>query len=274
MVFCGLYPSTATSCPSCVTPRQAEAQRRQLHLRTRVLPRLGFGFRCGFLGSCTWRSCASGSSGSSTSLIATARRSRTGLFDRRLERGRRQPTELPEASRIERIDEPMLTARPHAAEYTGTVMELCRTSAARWPRWSTSPRATRARLPDPLAEVVVDFFDQLKSAPRATPARLRARDYQTADLVRVTCSSTTCPSTPSRHCAPLECGQLRATHDREATRAHPRQLFDVPIQAAIGGRWWPARPSRHGARMSWQVLRRGHHRKRKLLERQKEGRSA
>ena len=88
------------------------------------------------------------------------------------------PTELPDASRIDHIDEPMLSATIITpSEYTGTVMELCQGRRAEMTRMEyLSPERVELVYTIPLAEVVIDFFDQLKSRTKGyAVAGLRAR---------------------------------------------------------------------------------------------------
>jgi len=113
----------------------------------------------------------------------------------------------------------------------------------------------------PLAEVVVDFFDQLKSRTKGYASLdYEPADYQTADLVRVDVLINHMPvdafSTIVHRSSADNYGRRMTEKLRELI---PRQLFDVPIQAAIGGRVVAARPSRHGARMSWPSATAGHH---------------
>ena len=98
------------------------------------------------------------------------------------------PTELPDASRIDHIDEPMLSATIITpSEYTGTVMELCQSRRAEMTRMEyLSPERVELVYSVPLAEVVIDFFDQLKSRTKGYASLdYEPEAYATANLVRV-----------------------------------------------------------------------------------------
>ena len=98
------------------------------------------------------------------------------------------PTELPDASRIDHIDEPMLSATIITpTEYTGTVMELCQNKRGDMTRMEyLSPERVELVYTLPLAEVVIDFFDQLKSRTKGYASLdYEPGDYATGNLVRV-----------------------------------------------------------------------------------------
>ena len=150
------------------------------------------------------------------------------------------PTELPDASRIDHIDEPMLSATIITpSEYTGTVMELCQSRRGEMTRMEyLSPDHVELVYTLPLAEVVIDFFDQLKSRTKGYASLdYEPEDYATGNLVRVDILINHTPvdafSTIVHRATADTYGRKMAEKLRELI---PRQLFDVPIQAAIGGR--------------------------------------
>ena len=186
------------------------------------------------------------------------------------------PTELPEQSRIDHIDEPMLRATILSpSEYTGTIMELCQARRAEMEKMDyLSPERVELVYKIPLAEVVVDFFDQLKSRTKG----YASLDYepdgsQTSQLVRVDILINHAPvdafSTVVHRSQADFYGRRMAERLKELI---PRQMFDVPIQAAIGGRVI-SRETVKAKRKD--VLSKCYGgditRKRKLLEKQKEG---
>jgi GTP-binding protein LepA len=186
------------------------------------------------------------------------------------------PTELPDASRIDHIDEPMLSATIITpSEYTGTVMELCQGRRADMTRMEyLSPERVELVYRIPLGEVVVDFFDHLKSRTKGYASLdYEPADYATANLVRVEILINHVPvdafSTIVHRSAADAYGRRMADKLRQMI---PRQLFDVPIQAAIGGRII-ARETVKAKRKDVLAKCYGGDitRKRKLLERQKEG---
>ena len=174
------------------------------------------------------------------------------------------------------IDEPLLTVTIITpAEYTGTVMELCQTRRGRQEKMQyLSAERLELVYTVPLAEIVVDFFDQLKSRTKG----YASLDYEPAgleeaNLVKVDILLNGVPvdafSAIVHRAKADDYGRKMAAKLRELI---PRQLFDVPIQAAIGGRII-ARETVKAKRKDVLAKCYGGDitRKRKLLEKQKEG---
>ncbi|HMD46669.1 MAG TPA: translation elongation factor 4 [Acidimicrobiales bacterium] len=279
MVFCGLYPIDGDELPEL---RDALEKLRLNDASVTFEPEsshaLGFGFRCGFLGLLHMEIVRERLEREfDLSLIATApsveyRAFLTDATEVEVD----NPTDLPEASRIDHVDEPMLRATILTpAEYTGTVMELCQSKRAEMVRMEyLSPERLELVYRIPLAEVVVDFFDQLKSRTKGYASLDYEPDgYATANLVRVDLLINHVPvdafSTIVHRSQADTFGRKMTEKLRELI---PRQLFDVPIQAAIGGRV-VARETVKAKRKDVLAKCYGGDitRKRKLLERQKEG---
>jgi GTP-binding protein LepA len=154
-------------------------------------------------------------------------------------------------------------------------MELCQSKRAEMTRMEyLSPERVELVYTMPLAEVVLDFFDQLKSRTKGYASLdYEPKDYATANLVRVDILINHAPcdafSTIVHRSSADSYGRRMADKLRELI---PRQMFDVPIQAAIGGRI-VARETVKAKRKD--VLSKCYGgditRKRKLLEKQKEG---
>ncbi len=279
MVFCGLYPVDGDELPDL---RDALDKLKLNDASFTFEPEssraLGFGFRCGFLGLLHMEIVRERLEREfDLSLIATAPSVayRAFLTDG-AELDVDNPTELPEASRIDHVDEPMLTATILTpAEYTGTVMELCQGKRGEMLRMEyLSPERLELVYRIPLAEVVVDFFDQLKSRTKGYASLDYEPDgYATASLVRVDVlinhALVDAFSTIVHRSQADLYGRRMTEKLRELI---PRQLFDVPIQAAIGGRV-VARETVKAKRKDVLAKCYGGDitRKRKLLERQKEG---
>ena len=279
MVFCGLYPIDGDELPEL---RDALDKLKLNDASFTYEPEsshaLGFGFRCGFLGLLHMEIVRERLEREfDLSLIATAPSVayRAYLTDGS-ELDVDNPTELPEASRIDHVDEPMLAATILTpAEYTGTVMDLCQGRRGEMVRMEyLSPERLELVYRIPLAEVVVDFFDQLKSRTKGYASLdYEPAGYATGDLVRVDLLINHVPvdafSTIVHRVAADSYG--RRMTDKLRTLI-PRQLFDVPIQAAIGGRI-VARETVKAKRKDVLAKCYGGDitRKRKLLERQKEG---
>jgi GTP-binding protein LepA len=279
MVFCGLYPIDGDELPEL---RDALDKLKLNDASFTYEPEsshaLGFGFRCGFLGLLHMEIVRERLEREfDLSLIATAP---SVAYRAYLTDGTvldvDNPTELPEASRIVRVDEPILTATILTpSDYTGTVMDLCQSRRGEMVRMEyLSPERLELVYRIPLAEVVVDFFDQLKSRTKGYASLdYEPAGYATADLVRVDLLINHVPvdafSTIVHRSAADSYG--RRMTDRLRTLI-PRQLFDVPIQAAIGGRI-VARETVKAKRKDVLAKCYGGDitRKRKLLERQKEG---
>ena len=168
MVFCGLYPIDGDELTAL---REALEKLRLNDSSFTFEPEssgaLGFGFRCGFLGLLHMEIVRERLEREfDLSLIATAPSVAyvahlTDGGDLRFD----NPSEMPDASRLDHIDEPMLRATVIVpSEYIGTVMELCQARRGELDHMEyLSPERLELIYRIPLAEVVVDFFDQLKS---------------------------------------------------------------------------------------------------------------
>ena len=279
MVFCGLYPIDGDELPDL---RDALDRLKLNDASFTFEPEsshaLGIGFRCGFLGLLHMEIVRERLEREfNLSLIATAPsvEYRAFLTDG-TELDVDNPTELPDASRIDHIDEPMLSATIITpTEYTGTVMELCQGKRGDMTRMEyLSPERVELVYTLPLAEVVIDFFDQLKSRTKGYASLdYEPEDYATGNLVRVDILINHAPvdafSTIVHRDTADTYGRKMAEKLRELI---PRQMFDVPIQAAIGGRI-VARETVKAKRKDVLAKCYGGDitRKRKLLEKQKEG---
>ncbi len=279
MVFCGLYPIDGDELPDLRDALdKLKLNDASFTFEPESSKALGFGFRCGFLGLLHMEIVRERLEREfDLSLIATAPSVAYRAF---LTDGSSvtvdNPTELPEASRIDHIDEPMLRATILTpTDYTGTVMDLCQSRRGEMIRMEyLSPERLELVYKIPLAEVVVDFFDQLKSRTKGYASLdYEPEEYATANLVRVDLLINHVPvdafSTIVHRAVADTYGRRMTDKLRELI---PRQLFDVPIQAAIGGRV-VARETVKAKRKD--VLAKCYggdiSRKRKLLDRQKEG---
>jgi len=239
---------------------------------------LGFGFRCGFLGLLHMEIVRERLEREfDLSLIATAP---SVEYLAHLNNGEvievDNPSAMPDGSQLESIEEPFLTITILLpSEYTGTVMDLCQTRRGEMVKMEyLSPERLELVYTVPLAEVVVDFFDQLKSRTKGYASLdYEATGYAGSDLVKVDVMLNGVPvdafSTVVHKAKAAEYGRKMAEKLRTLI---PRQMFDVPIQAAIGGRII-ARETVKAKRKDVLAKCYGGDitRKRKLLEKQKEG---
>ncbi len=279
MVFCGLYPIDGDDLPAL---RDALEKLKLNDASVTFEPEsshaLGFGFRCGFLGLLHMEIVRERLEREfNLELIATAP---SVAYLAHLTDGTEltvdNPTELPDPSRLDRIEEPLLTITLLVpVEYLGAVMDLCQQRRAEMQKMEyLSPERVEFVYTIPLAEVVVDFFDQLKSRTKGYASLdYEPAGYAAANLVRVDLLINHAPvdafSTIVHRDSADAYGRRMVERLRELI---PRQMFDVPIQAAVGGRVI-ARETVKARRKDVLAKCYGGDitRKRKLLEKQKEG---
>jgi GTP-binding protein LepA len=279
MVFCGLYPVEGDDFSNL---RDALEKLRLNDASVTYEPEtsgaLGFGFRCGFLGLLHMEIVRERLEREfDLALIATAPSVEyvAHLTDRRVIEVD-NPSEMPPSNEIEFIEEPYLTATVLLpAEYTGTVMDLCQTRRGEMLKMEyLSPERIELVYRIPLAEVVVDFFDALKSRTKGYASLdYEPAGYVRADLVKIDVLLNGVPvdafSAIVHRAEGAEYGRRMTEKLRTLI---PRQLFDVPIQAAIGGKI-VARETVKAKRKDVLAKCYGGDitRKRKLLEKQREG---
>ena len=279
MVFCGLYPVEGDEYPDL---REALQKLKLNDATVTFAPEtsgaLGFGFRCGFLGLLHMEIVRERLEREfDLSLIATAP---SVAYKVTTDDGNiieiDNPSELPDMSAVAQIEEPMLRIGILTpSDYTGTVMELCQGRRGSMDRMEyLSPERVELHYQIPLAEVVTDFFDQLKSRTQGYASLdYEPSGYQVNKLVKVDVLLNGDPvdafSTIVHTDAAYDYGRRMAEKLQELI---PRQMFDVPIQAAIGGRII-ARETVKAKRKDVLAKCYGGDitRKRKLLEQQKKG---
>ncbi len=239
---------------------------------------LGFGFRCGFLGLLHMEIVKERLEREfGLALIATApsveyRAHRTDGEVVDVD----NPAELPDPQRIAFIEEPFFKVSIITpTDYTGALMELCQQRRGELDKLEyLSPERVELQYLMPLAEVVVDFFDQLKSRSQGYASLdYEPAGYRQTPLVKV---DLLLNGVPADAFATIVHRDKATDYGRRMTEKLkeliPRQMFDVPIQAAIGGRVI-ARETVRAKRKDVLAKCYGGDitRKRKLLEKQKEG---
>jgi len=279
MVFCGLFPIDTDRFEDLRDALEKLALNdAALSWEPETSEALGFGFRCGFLGLLHMeivRERLEREYG--LDLLATTPNVR---YEVHLANGEevevRSPTELPDPGAIETIEEPYIRATIICpSEQVGAVMELCQQRrGTHVDMHYLSPVRVQIRYDMPLAEIVLDFFDLLKSSTKGYASLdYEPIGYEPAELVRVDILLHGEPvdafsSVVHREKA-AQYGRQMVERLRELI---PRQLFDVAIQASIGSRI-VARETVKAKRKDVLAKCYGGDitRKRKLLEQQKKG---
>ncbi|MGH9014383.1 MAG: translation elongation factor 4 [Acidimicrobiia bacterium] len=279
MVFCGLYPVEGDEYADL---RDALEKLRlndsSFTYEPETSSALGFGFRCGFLGLLHMEIVRERLEREyDLELVATAPNVEylANLLDGSVEEVD-NPSAMPPPNTVESIEEPYVTITVLTpTEYVGTLMELAQSRRGEMKKMEYLSQERVELVYDvPLAEIVLDFFDQMKSRTRGYASLDYERSgYRRSDLAKVdlllnSVAVDAFSSVVHRDKA-YDYGRRMTVKLRELI---PRQLFDVPIQAAIGGRII-ARETVKAKRKDVLAKCYGGDitRKRKLLERQKEG---
>jgi GTP-binding protein LepA len=279
MVFCGLYPVDGDEYADL---REALEKLRLNDSSFTYEPEtsgaLGFGFRCGFLGLLHMEIVRQRLEREyDVALVATAPNVeyRANLVAGGIE-VIDNPSAMPMPNHIESIEEPYVTITILTpTEYVGTLMELCQQRRGEIDKLEyLSEDRVELLYAMPLGEIVLDFFDQMKSRTRGyasldyDPAGYRVSALSKVDVMLNAVPVDAFSAIVHRDKA-YDYGRRMTVKLRELI---PRQLFDVPIQAAIGGRII-ARETVKARRKDVIAKCYGGDvsRKRKLLERQKEG---
>jgi GTP-binding protein LepA len=279
MVFAGLYPVEGSEYPQL---RDALEKLRlndaSFHFEPETSLALGFGFRCGFLGLLHMEIIQERLEREfDVDLITTApgvlyRVTTTDGVVQEID----SPAKLPDTGRIERIEEPVITAMVLTpSTHVGGILELCQEKRGiqKGLEYLSSDRVL-ITYELPFNEVVLDFYDRLKTISRGYASLdYHVTGYWESPLVKMDILVNEEPvdalSIIVHRDAAYARGRQLASKMRELI---PRQMFEVAIQAAIGGRII-ARESVRAMRKN--VLAKCYggdiSRKRKLLEKQKEG---
>ena len=279
MVFSGLYPIDGDE----FTDLREALEKLRLNdssftYEPETSGALGFGFRCGFLGLLHMeivRERLEREFG--LSLISTAPSVEYHVTKTDgAEVVVSNPSDLPPAGEIQSIAEPYLKATVLApSDYTGTIMDLCQTRRGEMGKMEyLSPERVELHYRLPLAEVVIDFFDQLKSRTQGYASLdYEPDDYAVDSLVRDDILLHGDPvdafSAIIHKDKAYDYGKKMAEKLKELI---PRQQFEVPIQAAIGGKIIARSTVRAYRKDVTEKLYGGDvTRKNKLLKKQKEG---
>ena len=279
MVFCGLYPVDGDEFEDL---RESLEKLRLNDASFTYEPEtsgaLGFGFRCGFLGLLHMEIIRERLEREyDLNLIATAPSVEYRVItDDGEELVIDNPADLPDPAAIDTVLEPYLrTTIITPTTYTGALMDLCQNKRGEMVKMEyLSPERVELQYRMPLGEVVMDFFDQLKSRTQGYASLdYEPVGYEPADLVKVDILIAGEPvdafSSIIHKEKSYDYGKKRVDKLRELI---PRQQFDVPIQAAIGARILSRQTVKAYRKDVTAKLYGGDvSRKRKLLEKQKEG---
>lgn len=277
-VFAGLYPVEANQYEILrESLEKLKLNDASLNFEPEVSQALGFGFRCGFLGLLHMEIVQERLEREfDMDLITTAP---TVIYQVLQRDGTlidvENPAKMPDPSKIEEIREPIVTVNLYMPqEYVGAVITLCNNKRGLQTNMTYHGRQVQLSYEIPMAEIVLDFFDRLKSVSRGYASMdYEFKEYRPSDVVKVDMMINGDKIDALSIIVHRSNSQYRGREVAAKMRGIiPRQMFDVAIQAAIG--------SNIIARENVKALRKNVlakcyggdiTRKKKLLEKQKEG---
>ena len=279
MVYCGLYPSDAAKFQDLHDALdKLQLNDASLQYEPETSQALGFGFRCGFLGLLHMDVVQERLEREyNLDLIATAPSVIYHVF---LSDGTMleidNPAKMPDASKVDRVEEPYVKAEIMVPDtFIGPVMELCRKKRGIYKGMEVIDTGRNTLTYEmPLSEIIFDFFDKLKSCTKGYASlEYEPIGYRTDDLVRMDIllngEVVDALSVIIHRSEAYARGSAITVKLKELI---PKQQFEIPVQAAIGGKVI-ARTNIKAVRKN--VLAKCYggdiSRKKKLLEKQKEG---
>ena len=278
MVYCGIYPADGADYPALSDAlEKLRMNDASLHFEPETSAALGYGFRCGFLGLLHMEIIQERLEREfDLDLITTVP---SVIYEINKNNGDKllidNPSNLPPIGEIQSMEEPYVFATIYTPQdYVGTLMQLCQEKRGIFLDMQHEGGRVKLTYDIPLNEVIFDFFDQLKSRSRGYASLdYELKGYQESDLVKldILLNSELCDAFTMivHRDKAYERGRSIAEKLREVI---PRQQFEIPIQAAIGGKVI-ARETVKALRKD--VLSKCYggdiSRKKKLLEKQKEG---
>ena len=279
MVYTGVFPADGARYDDLKEALlKLQLNDASLSFDPEVSTALGFGFRCGFLGLLHMEIIEERlerefdldliTTAPSVSYIVTKTNGEKLTID--------NPTALPNPSEIDYIEEPIVKARLYTPpEYVGPIMELCQGKRGVFVDMSyIDPTRVQLIYRMPLNEIIYDFFDSLKSRTRGYASLDYEMDgYEKSDLVRLDMMINGDMCDALSIIVHKDNAYARGRGIAEKLKdVIPRQLFEVPIQATVGGKII-ARETVKAMRKDVLAKCYGGDitRKKKLLEKQKEG---
>jgi GTP-binding protein LepA len=279
MVYCGMYPADTQRYPDLKDAlEKLQLNDAALTFEPETSLALGFGFRCGFLGLLHMEVVLERLDREyDLDIISTApgvvyRVFKTDGTEMELT----NPSNLPDPSQIEHMEEPIVNAEVMVTtDFVGPIMQLCQERRGRYLSTEYIEK-TRAILKYelPLNEIIYDFFDALKSRSKGYASfDYELKGYETSSLVKMDILVNKEPVDALSFIVHADGAYERGRKMCEKLKDEiPRQMFEVPVQAAVGGRI-VARETVKAMRKD--VLAKCYggdiSRKKKLLEKQKEG---
>ncbi len=279
MVYCGIYPAETPRYPDLRDAlEKLQLNDAALRYEPETSQALGFGFRCGFLGLLHLdvvtqrleREFDLDLITTAPSVIYKIHKTNGEVVDLT------NPTNMPDASEIDYMEEPMVEAEIMLTrEYIGPIMTLCQERRGIY-EGTEYIEQTRAVLKYrmPLNEIIYDFFDALKSRSRGYASfDYEFSGYERSELIRLDILVNHEPVDALSFIVYAPNAYKRGSQMCEKLKKEiPRQLFDIPIQAAVGSKIIARETVRQVRK---DVLAKCYggdiSRKRKLLEKQKEG---
>ena len=278
MVFCGIYPADGADYPDLKDAlEKLQLNDASLTFEPETSAALGFGFRCGFLGLLHMEIITERLEREfDLDLITTAP---SVIYQVEKTDGTHlsidNPSNLPPVTEIASMSEPFVRATIYTPkDAVGTLMDLCKEKRGTFIDMQYEGKRVKLVFDMPLNEIIFDFFDQLKSRSRGYASYdYKLTGYQPSDLVKmdILLNGEICDAFTMIVHRDRAYGRGRAIAEK-LKDVIPRQLFEIPIQAAIGGKII-ARETVKALRKD--VLAKCYggdiSRKKKLLEKQKEG---
>ena len=279
MVYCGLYPADSAKYPDLRDAlEKLQVNDASLQFEPETSLALGFGFRCGFLGLLHLeiiqerleREFDLDLVTTAPSVIYKIHKTSGEVIDLT------NPSNMPDPSEIEYMEEPYVSAEIMVtSDYVGAIMKLCQERRGVYISMEYIEK-TRALIKYdlPLNEIIYDFFDALKSRSRGYASfDYEMKDYERSELVKLDILINKEMVDALSFIVFNESAYERGSKMCEKLKGEiPRHLFEIPIQAAVGGKII-ARETVKALRKD--VLAKCYggdiSRKKKLLEKQKEG---